>query len=540
MNKSKIFMSVSIAILIVIIIASAVTYAWYEWSTSSENETKIVTNMGAAKVFFDAGTSITGVKLKPTADKANGIVKNITVKTNKDTAYKISFNLYLDVISIDNGLKHETFKYALYKEGETDAVASGNFLNTNLELCETNSTNHIVLIRDETITTTIQEYKLYIWIDGTVDNPSTMENQNFNFKLHADGQNAVLGETLVQHINNLYTPNDTAENNGITYNLDTTHFLMNDRLGTESVGIDNGNIRYYGANPNNYIDIGDTELNEEGEEVPTLYRIIGLFKNVELADGTKKDLVKLIRNDTIGRYSWDQSSEDVNEGYGINEWSQADLMKLLNPNHQNEEVGGSLYWNSGSGNCYGYDSASSTYTSIPCDFTNKGLSTNARTKIETVKWNTGGWNTNGVYPNQIYEYERGNNLVVPGTTCSGSWCNDKVERMPVWPGKVALAYPSDYGYAVDLDSYDTTLNNYSNCTGTNWMYPGITAGGNLASWFLTPYSSFAGSVWFVGYVGSVNGNSVGFDYGVSPVFYLDSALGIVTGDGGVDTPFVVR
>ena len=29
--------------------------------------------------------------------------------------------------------------------------------------------------------------------------------------------------------------------------------LMNDRLGNMSTGIDDGNIRYYGASPNNYI-----------------------------------------------------------------------------------------------------------------------------------------------------------------------------------------------------------------------------------------------------------------------------------------------
>ena len=49
---------------------------------------------------------------------------------------------------------------------------------------------------------------------------------------------------------------------------------------------------------------------------------------------------------------------------GINEWSHADLMKLLNPGYDNEEVGGSLYWNSNSGTCYGYDETGSCQITV--------------------------------------------------------------------------------------------------------------------------------------------------------------------------------
>ena len=37
MDKKKIFMITSIAILIVTVVASGITYAWYTWSTTSEN-----------------------------------------------------------------------------------------------------------------------------------------------------------------------------------------------------------------------------------------------------------------------------------------------------------------------------------------------------------------------------------------------------------------------------------------------------------------------------------------------------------------------
>ena len=520
MNKRKTFTIISLTTLALAVIATAVTFAWFSWSTTSENETKIVTSMGAAKVFFDGGNNITGVKLKPTADKSNGIVKNITVKTNKDTAYKISFNLYLDIISLDNGLKHTSFRYQLYK-GNT-VVKEGNFSNPSTVECTTNSTNHIVLVNDETITTTKQEYKLYIWIDGTVDNPETMENKNFNFTLHADGQNAVIGETLVEHINNLYNPNYTTVNTDITYNMDTTNYLMNDRLGTMSVGANDGNIRYYGT-PNNYIDIGDTEINSKGEEVPTLYRIIGLFKDIELTDGTKKDLIKVIRASSIGNYSWDQSPEDINGGSGINEWTQADLMKLLNPGYQEEIVGGSLYWNSGSGTCYGEDV-------VTCDFTSIGLNATARNKIQTVKWHLGGWNDYDVRVDILYNNEK------KGTINENP--NDEVVRKKQWIGEVALPYTSDHGYSYDLDKCKEVLRDYDYelCDGS-WL-ESLMAILGWEHWFLTTNFSSSEYVWttleeyYAYYYARYEG-------GVLPTFYLKSDLGIVSGDGSKGNPYVV-
>ena len=101
---------------------------------------------------------------------------------------------------------------------------------------------------------------------------------------------------------------------------------------------DYGNTRYIGSNPNNYVSV-------DGD----IWRIIGTMKDVDDGTGNKEDRVKLIRASSIGSYSWDTSESSVNDGYGVNEWSQADLMKLLNPGYESETVGGSLYWNNQSG-----------------------------------------------------------------------------------------------------------------------------------------------------------------------------------------------
>jgi len=585
MNKSKSFLTISIITLIITVIASAVTYAWFSWSTTSENETRIVTNMGAAKVYFNSGANITSAKLRPTIEKEDGIVKNITVKTSKDTAYKISFNLYLDVISIDDGLKDTTFKYALYKVGTADAVAEGNFsqnsLNSNLVTCTTNNTSHIVLVSDEAITTTKQEYKLYIWIDGTVDNPETMENQKFSFKLHADGQNATAGETLVQHITKLYTPNDTVENNQITYNLDTTHSLINDRFGTADVGLDSGNIRFYGPSPNNYIDIGDvyTEdtiidnmdknsliinffknnglsitdtdscykqldcdinyvnlgesmggafedatqcknfLNYDIDDMcgtvtinagtPRLYRIIGLFKDMKLSDGTKQDLVKVMRNDSIGYFAWDLTAEQ--NGLADNNWHDSTLMSILK---------NKFLLNSSNFSHYYLVIYSGATMSKTADFTEIGLNS-LQNKIESVVWNLGNISSTSLSPGEMYQGER--------DECSN--CAYESE----WTGKIALAYPSDHFYGANLKECSA---NSMQCISANWMT--TWTNGSAYEWLLNPNVSRTDYAWAksTGYVSPAN--TVRFGFGVRPTFYLDPSLGIVSGDGSEGNPYVVR
>ena len=275
---------------------------------------------------------------------------------------------------------------------------------------------------------------------------------------------------------------------------------------------------------------------------PILYRIIGLFKDVELADGSKKDLIKVIRDESIGRYSWDTSASEVNGGEGINEWSQADLMKLLNPGYENNKnlddsgstitVNNSLWWNSGSGVCYNARRNSTT----TCDFTGSGLSSNFKDKIESVVWNLGGHDDEAVYSNQIYGYERGTNVVIPGITCSGTYCNDTVTRTTKWTGKVALMYPSDYGYATDFNSCSSDLYYYDDdgCYNNDWLYNGT------HQWLLSPHSSWPTDAWDVVeeyvYYGE---EGLYYHTAVRPVFYLNSEATIVSGDGSKANPYKV-
>ena len=57
------------------------------------------------------------------------------------------------------------------------------------------------------------------------------------------------------------------------------------------------NIRYIGANPNNYVYFNCNDYNNQSDSTCEKWRIIGVFKNITKADGAKEDLVKIVRAD---------------------------------------------------------------------------------------------------------------------------------------------------------------------------------------------------------------------------------------------------
>ena len=512
-NKYKIFMIFSIAVLAIAIIVSS-TYAYYVWTTEGSNVTKIVAGVGAATVTFDGGSDVEA-NLRPVSDKSKGISKTIKVKA--DTTGLV-FNLYLDMTTLDTNLKHESFKYEFYKG--TTKVKEGNFsttyLNSNTTTCTKNNTTHITLLTNESISTSNTEYTLYIWIDGAnYTNPTTMMNKSFSFKLHADGEGAVVktpttADPIIELYNN--SSKTSVTNNSITYQYDTTNSLMDDTA---------GNIRYYGASPNNYIYFNCSDYTNQSSSTCETWRIIGVF------DGK----VKIMRNTSIGNYSWDNknASTGAEDDFAKNDWTTARLMKLLNPSDyfavdtNDNGNGQSLYYNSQSGKCFSGQNNATT----SCDFTSTGIKNDAtRNMIAEVTWNLGGWNNFQVKPNQIYNYERGT------TVYTG--------RLTTWTGKIALAYPSDYGYAADLNQCkDKTLNDYENitCTSNNWMKSIITNNGSNFGWLLTPYSDRANIAWNVSLPGGVGYSIAYLAYGAFPVLYLSSELEIESGDGSSGSPY---
>ena len=339
----------------------------------------------------------------------------------------------------------------------------------------------------------------------------------------------VIGERQINtnaatYIKKLYstTEKSTVTNNSITYNTSQSQLLMNDRKGSSSTGIDAGNIRYYGANPDNYVYFNCSNYNNPTASTCELWRIIGVF------DGK----VKIMRSENIGAYSWDTTVSTINGGDGLNDWTTSKLMMLLNGGYtymiNNLNRPASLYWNRTSGSCYNAANLGAT----SCSFTSTGLKNDTtKNMIYETRHNIGAGTTSvGIYANQLYAKERGT------TVYTG--------RPTTWTGKVVVPYASDYSYAVDFNKCSSTLYNYNNsaCTSNNWMYNIMTKSGTKGAWTLTPQSNGnADSVFGIYANGGVaNGQGTRGVMNILPTLYLNPDTIITKGEGTKDKPYKIK
>ena len=506
-------MIISLSVLVITIIVSG-TYALYKAQLSKNIGVNTTTHGLAYYINYVKGTDITAATLNPSTSYEGGASSDIEF-WKKDDSYDIYGKIELTVNTIGTNLSNSpAIKYAV--------VNNGNVLKQG-SLKGTTSGSKVTILKNLYLEQTKQIYTVYVWLDnseelGNISNESLSISVDCTASLQKE-------PTAADTIISLYTSaaKVTATNNSITYNTAPSVSLMNDRLGGTTTSLDGGNIRYYGASPNNYIYFNCSDYSNQTSSTCETWRIIGVF------DGK----LKLIKSESIGAYSWDNkdTSTGAENDTGKNDWTTARLMKLLNPSNyykvdsNDNNLGQSLYYNSASGKCY----SGQNNATVDCDFTSTGIK-NAETRnmIAETTYNLGGWNSNSVYSNQIYEYERGT------TVYSG--------RPTTWKGKIALAYPSDYGYAADLNQCkDKTLYDYDNrtCTSNNWMKAIITNNGSNNGWLLTPDSGTSNIAWRVysdGYVGN-------YDYafraiGAVPVLSLSSELGIESGgDGSSSKPY---
>ena len=307
-------------------------------------------------------------------------------------------------------------------------------------------------------------------------------------------------------------------------------------------GTVDSNFRFIGKDTKNYV-----KFNNE------LWRVIGIFNTTD-ADGNYAKRIKIVRNDSIGSgIVWDSSSSKVNNGYGVNEWAQSAVMKLLNPGYENNKVmhdsgseivtNNSLYWNKTSGSCL----SSGGLSTSSCDFTSMGLSDSSKLMIDSVLWNTGAItnDTQNITPNQMYTYERGDKNGKTNFDASNYPTVDSVDRTTTWFGKVGLPYPSDYIMASGNGSgntrskcMDSNSNTYGDCSSNNnWM------GVNLSSPLMTmspvygaSFPSFTAAMITALYTMPAANNY----YVLKPTVYLNPKVKITSGSGTQNDPFNIE
>ena len=324
------------------------------------------------------------------------------------------------------------------------------------------------------------------------------------------------------------------------------------------------NIRYIGANPNNYVYFNCSDYSNQTADTCEKWRIIGVFKNVTKSDGTKEDLVKIVKDDRLNNtgISWDYKQTGVGTSTttsGSNDWTDSQLMMMLNPtdylksgytienNIVKDSKGQAIYQNMGSyyNGTSGCQPASitsgSSFSCTSIDFTSTGLKNDlTRNAIESVVWNLGGTadyrsSSNGL-ASHFYGYERGT------TVYSG--------HATTWTGKIGLMYPSDYGYATSGGSttdratclakemYNWYGSDVSDCKTNDYLYKS-----SYNQWTLVPFSSTARNVFFVDTLGYVYCNFYANSVynSVRPAVFLKSNISITdVGIGTAESPFQLK
>ena len=315
------------------------------------------------------------------------------------------------------------------------------------------------------------------------------------------------------------------------------------------------NIRYIGANPSNYVYFNCSDYSNPTADTCELWRIIGVFNNVTKGDESKENLVKIIRAESLGSYTWDSKQMRVGTStrqVGSNDWTDSQLMMMLNPttylksgytnssdiissgSQQLYSKMGSYY--NGTKGCKPAEIASgASFSCTEVDFTSTGLKNDAtRNAIEEVVWNLGGRDGWTSTASMFYTAERGTSVYTGHAT--------------TWIGKIGLMYPSDYGYATSggttndraaclaKELFNWSSIDFEDCKGNDYLF-----GTNQDQWTLTPDLADDCEVVDVDASNSrVYCEKAGFYSAVRPVLFLKSNTMVKSGTGAKSDPYTLK
>ncbi|MBR1413435.1 MAG: hypothetical protein IJ574_02045 [Bacilli bacterium] len=269
-----------------------------------------------------------------------------------------------------------------------------------------------------------------------------------------------------------------------------TDYVMSLKTAGDTSLIDDGttdhNVRYVGANPNNYVSFN-------GE----LWRIIGVMNNV--AGGTTSvaghSRLKIAKADLLLNYAYSATQAT---GYNYNNWEHSSTNAYLN--------GADYYGN----------------------LSDKNL-------IDTATYYLGGYSTKSKYdsyysnmlPPEWYVAERNTSYVYEGNPGS-------------WTGNIALMYPSDYGYASTGVVYETAcverdIAHWSQeCRDEDWL-----GNADHSQWTITPSRIDGTAAAFIYDDSNLSSKTAYYSWNIRPVLYLDSEVKIDGGEGTSLKPYTL-
>ena len=515
-DKKKLLLTIGLVLVLVLMIVG-ISYAAFKFTGTGKKENTITTGAITMK-YTESTNTISMNNALPTTD-ATGKVRltageyfdftlSGTIKGTENINWEIAAE------DVTTGTKKIDGKYIkLYltsldeNNNETEVMAPKVYTTESTENTYTGRpTNMMSLAKGTTSTSFSTKYRLRMYVDESYNPQGDGGNLAFSIKINAYGKTGdkmpepTAAKDLIAKANA-----ESLDYNSATDAQKKEMWTFTHEATKQTTTLTD--YRYIGANPNNYV-----KFNDE------LWRIIGVF---DTDDGTGKveKRLKIIRNESIGDYSWDYNSA----GNYINEWSTAQLNNLLNSGAYYNRTTGTYYNNS--------------TTASNVDFTDKGLTEKAKAMIGNAKWYLGGVanfnsSSNGL-ASHFYKYERGT------TVYSG--------RSTSWTGKVGLMYPSDYGYATSggtttnrasclaKEMYNWDDSTVSDCKNNDWMY-----NSSNNQWTISPRAGFPYYVFGVLNTGIVYSDRADYsDYAARPVVHLKSTIKVISGSGTKESPYIL-
>ena len=534
MKKNIMFVGVSICLLI--LLGIGLSYSMWNMRVSQDTDNVISTTDCFDITLANQSNAIKLDNAYPITDTKGKTLTPFTFSINNVCDTAIAYTVSLE--NLEGTTLASDYLKVMVNNNEPLLL---NSLSTT-DVVNTTSIESRVLDTGTLFKNNTKEYSIRLWIDyNTTLDDLNNETKVLKSKVIIKGVPSNEKESLANHVTSLS-------------NTDTVNLATDDP---------ENNVRYIGANPSNYVYFNCSDYNNPTADTCELWRIIGVFNNVTKGDGTKENLVKIIRADSLGYFKckWDWKEKGVGSSTvdrGSNDWSDSQLMMMLNPanylksgyTNSNDIISlGSqqlysrmgAYYNGTKGCIPVAVTSGATFRCSEVDFTSTGLKNDTtRNAIEEVVWNLGGSsfiagedNSDYGLASHWYGYERGT------TVYSG--------RPTTWTGKIGLMYPSDYGYAtsggttknraaclaIELDSWHSS--DFSDCKRNDYLY-----NSSLSQWTLAPSSVDASFVFYVHPDGNVDYNPVYPLPAVRPALFLKSNILVDRGTGAKSDPYTLK
>ena len=539
MKKDIMFVGVSICLLI--LLGIGLSYSMWNMRVSQDTDNVISTTDCFDITLANQSNAIKLDNAYPITDTKGKTLTPFTfsIKNVCDTA--VAYTVSLE--SLEGTTLASNYLKVMVNNNEPLLL---NSLSTT-DVVNTTSIESRILDTGTLFKNNTKEYSIRLWIDyNTTLDDLNNETKALKSKVIIKGVPSNEKESLANHVTSLSK-------------TDTVNLATDDP---------DNNVRYIGADPSNYVYFNCSDYNNPTADTCELWRIIGVFNNVTKGDGFKENLVKIIRNDSLGDYSWDYKETGVgtsDDDRGSNDWTDSQLMMMLNPTNylksgytnsndiiydtNGQEIYSKMgsYYN-GTKGCKSARIASEevpaaiasgvSFSCIEVDFTSTGLKNDTtRNAIEEVVWNLGGTDhfdsaSNGL-ASHFYGYERGTTVDTGHAT--------------TWTGKIGLMYPSDYGYATSggtakdraacltKELYNWSSTDFSDCYENDYLH-----NSSLYQWTLMPNSYFSYYAFYV-HTGGVVSCTYAYDtQAVRPALFLKSSILLDTGTGAKSDPYHLK